>query len=402
MLRRTALAFAALALALVASPPLFSQQTSLTVLSKDNLNNIVRRAIATTSVGEQEYVALDDLAAMFQLTVREEPGGMLAVTYKGKTILLTQDQPLGSSAAASSRCRRRRFATAAGWCRWTSSAARSRSSTTRRSRSAVRRGSSSSATCACRACRFATTLRQGAHRAPHHRRDAASGQQRSCRTAINSRQIRRGRDRLFAPRRRSPARGAGTDRASGSSTPSRWRSPSARDSAASRSRGRRRTRRCGRRSTSRRAPLRDSRRRSRNRAARCFSALPSAGSVTIRRSSSIPATAATTRARRARTARKKRTSRWPSRRKLKSRARNEARRPGPAHPRRRPERGDRRSNGGRQQRQGGSVHQPARQRVVASGARGRDDFDGALRTPGRTGRARAAAGARAGHRRRAA
>ena len=47
-------------------------------------------------VGEQEYVGIDDLAAMFQLTVREDPPGMLSVGYKGKTILLTQDQPLGS------------------------------------------------------------------------------------------------------------------------------------------------------------------------------------------------------------------------------------------------------------------------------------------------------------------
>lgn len=50
----------------------------------------------TTTANEQEYVAIDDLAAMFQLTVREDPPGMLSVGYKGKTILLTQDQPLGS------------------------------------------------------------------------------------------------------------------------------------------------------------------------------------------------------------------------------------------------------------------------------------------------------------------
>jgi N-acetylmuramoyl-L-alanine amidase len=88
VLRRTALILSAL---LLFAPALPGQQTGLTLLSKDS-----RRAVATTTVNEQEYVALDDLAGVFQLAVREEPGSMLMVTYKGKTILLTQDQPLGS------------------------------------------------------------------------------------------------------------------------------------------------------------------------------------------------------------------------------------------------------------------------------------------------------------------
>lgn len=70
---------------------LVSQQQPLTVLSAT-----ARRSLPTTAVGEQEYVGIDDLAVMFQLTVREEPAGMLNVVYKGRTILLTQDQPLGS------------------------------------------------------------------------------------------------------------------------------------------------------------------------------------------------------------------------------------------------------------------------------------------------------------------
>ena len=86
--RRTALAVFALTLF---APALLGQQTALTILSKDS-----RRTIATTMVNEQEYVGLDDLAAMFQLAVREDPLGMLAVTYKGKTILLTPGQPFGS------------------------------------------------------------------------------------------------------------------------------------------------------------------------------------------------------------------------------------------------------------------------------------------------------------------
>jgi N-acetylmuramoyl-L-alanine amidase len=62
----------------------------LTVLSRDN-----RRPIAMTMVNDQEFVALDDLAAAFQLAVREEAGA-ITVTYKGKTIVLTPDQALAS------------------------------------------------------------------------------------------------------------------------------------------------------------------------------------------------------------------------------------------------------------------------------------------------------------------
>ena len=49
-------------------------------------------------VADQEFVALDDLAAAFQLTVREESLGAITVTYKGKTIVLTPDQALASVA----------------------------------------------------------------------------------------------------------------------------------------------------------------------------------------------------------------------------------------------------------------------------------------------------------------
>ena len=46
-------------------------------------------------VSGREYVALDDLAAAFQLAVREEAGA-LTVTYRGRTIVLTPDQALAS------------------------------------------------------------------------------------------------------------------------------------------------------------------------------------------------------------------------------------------------------------------------------------------------------------------
>jgi N-acetylmuramoyl-L-alanine amidase len=91
VLRRTA-SFFFLGFLFVFPAVLVSQQPPLAVLSAAG-----RKTLATTAVGEQEYVALDDLASMFQLTMRDEPGGMVAVGYKGKTILLTPDQPLGSA-----------------------------------------------------------------------------------------------------------------------------------------------------------------------------------------------------------------------------------------------------------------------------------------------------------------
>src|SRR5216684_6664352 len=63
---------------------------ALTLLSKDG-----RRALAVALVNGQEFAALDDLAAAFQLTVREEAGA-ITVSYKGRTIVLTADQALAS------------------------------------------------------------------------------------------------------------------------------------------------------------------------------------------------------------------------------------------------------------------------------------------------------------------
>ena len=66
---------------------------SLTVLTRDG-----RRALPIAMVADQEFVALDDLAATFQLTVHEESLGAITVTYKGKTIVLTPEQALASVA----------------------------------------------------------------------------------------------------------------------------------------------------------------------------------------------------------------------------------------------------------------------------------------------------------------
>ncbi|MCU1382264.1 MAG: hypothetical protein JWL71_961 [Acidobacteria bacterium] len=68
-----------------------AQPPSLALLAKDG-----RRALPLTLIADQEFVALDDLASAFQLTVREESLGAVTVSYKGKTIVLTPDQALAS------------------------------------------------------------------------------------------------------------------------------------------------------------------------------------------------------------------------------------------------------------------------------------------------------------------
>jgi N-acetylmuramoyl-L-alanine amidase len=68
-----------------------TQPLTLTLLAKEG-----RRPLPLTIVADQEFVALDDLAAAFQLTVREEALGAITVSYKGKTIVLTPDQALAS------------------------------------------------------------------------------------------------------------------------------------------------------------------------------------------------------------------------------------------------------------------------------------------------------------------
>jgi len=57
-----------------------------------------RRPLAAMLVGDQVMVSLDDLAAMFQLTVKEDAlAGGLTITCKGKTVILTPGQALASA-----------------------------------------------------------------------------------------------------------------------------------------------------------------------------------------------------------------------------------------------------------------------------------------------------------------
>jgi N-acetylmuramoyl-L-alanine amidase len=66
--------------------------STLTLVSAEG-----RRSLPTAMVNDREFVALDDLAAAFQLSVRQEAGA-ITVTYRDATIVLTPDQPLASVA----------------------------------------------------------------------------------------------------------------------------------------------------------------------------------------------------------------------------------------------------------------------------------------------------------------
>jgi N-acetylmuramoyl-L-alanine amidase len=66
--------------------------TPLTLLSRDG-----RRPIPTIVLSGQELVALDDVAALFQVAVREDTlAGGLTISYRGRTIVVSTDQPMAS------------------------------------------------------------------------------------------------------------------------------------------------------------------------------------------------------------------------------------------------------------------------------------------------------------------
>jgi N-acetylmuramoyl-L-alanine amidase len=66
--------------------------TPLTLISRDG-----RRPVPTTIVGGQELVALDDVAALFRATLREDTlAGGVTLTYNGRTIIASPDQPMAS------------------------------------------------------------------------------------------------------------------------------------------------------------------------------------------------------------------------------------------------------------------------------------------------------------------
>ena len=83
---------AAAALARQAATPRAAQ--GLTVISAEG-----RRPLPASQVGDQLMVALDDVAPLFGVTVREDSvgGGLTVTTAGGKRVLLTPGQPLASA-----------------------------------------------------------------------------------------------------------------------------------------------------------------------------------------------------------------------------------------------------------------------------------------------------------------
>jgi N-acetylmuramoyl-L-alanine amidase len=64
----------------------------LTLVTRDG-----RRPIPTTIAGNQELIALDEVASLFQVTVREDAlTGGLTLTYRGRTVVISTTQPMAS------------------------------------------------------------------------------------------------------------------------------------------------------------------------------------------------------------------------------------------------------------------------------------------------------------------
>lgn len=66
--------------------------TPLTLIAREG-----RRLVPTTLLSGQELIALDDVAALFQVTVREDAlAGAITVSHRGRTIVISADQPMAS------------------------------------------------------------------------------------------------------------------------------------------------------------------------------------------------------------------------------------------------------------------------------------------------------------------
>src|SRR4249920_2027010 len=56
-----------------------------------------RRPVPTIMLNMEEFVALDDVASIFQVAVREDSlAGGVTVSYKGRTVVASADQPIAS------------------------------------------------------------------------------------------------------------------------------------------------------------------------------------------------------------------------------------------------------------------------------------------------------------------
>jgi N-acetylmuramoyl-L-alanine amidase len=76
------------------SPSEMQSPAGLRVISRDG-----QRSLAITALNNQEYVALDDVASMFGLTLREDRlAGGITATAGARSIIITPDQPVVSVA----------------------------------------------------------------------------------------------------------------------------------------------------------------------------------------------------------------------------------------------------------------------------------------------------------------
>ena len=92
MARRTTALVALFLLALPLLPLAQDAAAPYTLLSRDG-----RKSIPIVISGGRELIALDDVAALFQLTVRGDSlAGGFTITYRGRTIIASADQPMAS------------------------------------------------------------------------------------------------------------------------------------------------------------------------------------------------------------------------------------------------------------------------------------------------------------------
>jgi N-acetylmuramoyl-L-alanine amidase len=93
-----ALTFLVAILVLVAAAPPYAQDgapaTPLTLVSRDG-----RRPVPTTLQNGRELISLDDVASLFQVSVREDAlAGGVTVSYRGRSIVASADRPMVSVA----------------------------------------------------------------------------------------------------------------------------------------------------------------------------------------------------------------------------------------------------------------------------------------------------------------
>ena len=91
-LRIPVVAFLILALVVVARGQDPAPATPLTLVSREG-----RRTVPTTMQAGREVVALDDVANLFQVSVKEDTlAGGVTVSYRGRTIVASANRPMAS------------------------------------------------------------------------------------------------------------------------------------------------------------------------------------------------------------------------------------------------------------------------------------------------------------------